>query len=78
QSSPAQNLNTGAGGGCEVDPDNVVLPAVVMAVVLLLLPELPVNPALSAGRRYDLEVAQLGLSHQCPPRWGHARGGREW
>ncbi|MCI71505.1 hypothetical protein A2U01_0092768, partial [Trifolium medium] len=49
-----------------------VLPAVVVAVVLLLLPVLPVDPALPAKRKYDLEVAQLGLSHQYPPRWGHA------
>ncbi|MCI57816.1 hypothetical protein A2U01_0079067, partial [Trifolium medium] len=43
QPSPAQNLNTGAGGGCEVEPDvaDAVLPAEVVAVVLLLLPLLP-------------------------------------
>ncbi|MCI91894.1 hypothetical protein A2U01_0113189, partial [Trifolium medium] len=63
----AQNLNTGADGGYEVDPDAVVLPAVVVAVVLMLLPGLPVSPALPAERRYNLEVAQLWLSHQCPP-----------
>ncbi|MCI72211.1 hypothetical protein A2U01_0093474, partial [Trifolium medium] len=72
------NLNTGADGGCEVDPDAAVLPIVVVVVVLLLLPVLPVDLALPAERKYDIEVAQLGLSHQCPPRWGHARGGREW
>ncbi|MCI65651.1 hypothetical protein A2U01_0086909, partial [Trifolium medium] len=69
-----QNLNTGADGGCEVDPD--VAPAVVVDVVLLLLPGLPVNPALPAERKYDQEVAQLWLSHMCPPRWGLARVGR--
>ncbi|MCI84050.1 hypothetical protein A2U01_0105326, partial [Trifolium medium] len=37
--SPAQNLNTGANEGCEVDPD--AAPALLLAVVLLLLPELP-------------------------------------
>ncbi|MCI95524.1 hypothetical protein A2U01_0116822, partial [Trifolium medium] len=44
QPSPAQNLNTGAAKGCEVEPD--VAPAVVLAVVavvLLLLPVLPVT-----------------------------------
>ncbi|MCI65689.1 hypothetical protein A2U01_0086947, partial [Trifolium medium] len=63
---------------CEVDPDvaPAVLPAVVVAVVLLLLPRLPVNPSLPSERKYDLEVAQLWLSHQCHHRWGHARGGR--
>ncbi|MCI76531.1 hypothetical protein A2U01_0097801, partial [Trifolium medium] len=70
------NLNTGADGGCEVDPDADVLPAMVVDVVLLLLPELPLNPAQPSKRMYDLEVAQLGLSHQCPPRWGHALVGR--
>ncbi|MCI74847.1 hypothetical protein A2U01_0096111, partial [Trifolium medium] len=74
----AQNLNTGADRGCEVEPDaaSAVLLAVVVVVVLLLLPVLPVSPALPSGRKYDLEVAQPWLSHQCPPRWGHARGGR--
>ncbi|MCI78559.1 hypothetical protein A2U01_0099829, partial [Trifolium medium] len=52
-------------------------PAELPVVVLLLLPVLPVNPSLPAGRKYDLEVAQRWLSHPCPPRWGHARGGRE-
>ncbi|MCI96790.1 hypothetical protein A2U01_0118090, partial [Trifolium medium] len=67
-----QSLNTGADGGCVVDPDvaPAELPAVVVAVVLLLLPELPVNSAQPAERKYDLEVAQLGLSHLCPPRRG--------
>ncbi|MCI97126.1 hypothetical protein A2U01_0118426, partial [Trifolium medium] len=55
---------------CEVDHD--AAPAVLPAVVFLL----PVNPSLPSERKYDLEVAQLWLSHQCPPRWGHARGGR--
>ncbi|MCI39170.1 hypothetical protein A2U01_0060401, partial [Trifolium medium] len=43
QPSAAHNLNNGAAGGCEVDPDAAfaVLPAVVVAVVLMLLPELP-------------------------------------
>ncbi|MCI56245.1 hypothetical protein A2U01_0077496, partial [Trifolium medium] len=56
-----------------VDPDAVpaALPAVVVAVVLLL----PVNPAQPTERKYDLEAAQLGLSHH-PPRWGHALVGR--
>ncbi|MCI96338.1 hypothetical protein A2U01_0117638, partial [Trifolium medium] len=66
QPSPAQNLNTGADGGCKVESDAAVLPTVVVVVVLLLLlPELPINPTLPAERKYDLEVAQLGLSHQC-------------
>ncbi|MCI82826.1 hypothetical protein A2U01_0104100, partial [Trifolium medium] len=72
---PAQNLNTGADGGCEVDPDAAVLLAVVVAVVLLLL---PVTPSLPSERKYDQEVAQHWQSHLCPPRWGHARGGRGW
>ncbi|MCI95094.1 hypothetical protein A2U01_0116392, partial [Trifolium medium] len=56
-----------------------VLPAVVVAVVLLLLlPALSVTPSLPSEKMYDLEVAKLGLSHQCPPRQGHPRGGREW
>ncbi|MCI97370.1 hypothetical protein A2U01_0118671, partial [Trifolium medium] len=38
------------------------------AVVLLLLPELPVTPALPSEKMYDLGVAQLGLSHLCPPQ----------
>ncbi|MCI56175.1 hypothetical protein A2U01_0077426, partial [Trifolium medium] len=61
-----------------VDPDAApdVLPAVVVAVVLLLLPGPPVNPALPSERMYDLEVAQRSQSHMCPPRWGHARAGR--
>ncbi|MCI87336.1 hypothetical protein A2U01_0108618, partial [Trifolium medium] len=64
----------GADGGCEVDPDaaHVVLPA----VVLLLLPGLPVGPALPSERMYDPEVAQRWQSHLCPPRWGHARLGK--
>ncbi|MCI90678.1 hypothetical protein A2U01_0111972, partial [Trifolium medium] len=66
----------GADGGCEVDPDAAVLPAVVVAMVLLLLPALPVTPSLTSERMYDQEVAQRWQSHQCPPRWGHARGGR--
>ncbi|MCI85916.1 hypothetical protein A2U01_0107195, partial [Trifolium medium] len=63
QPSPAHNQNSGAAGGCEVDLDAVVLPAVV-----LLLPGLPVTPALPSERMYDPEVAQLWLSHLCPPR----------
>ncbi|MCI88039.1 hypothetical protein A2U01_0109325, partial [Trifolium medium] len=62
--------------GCEVDPD--AAPAVLPAVVLLLLPVLPVSPALPSERKYDEEVAQRWQSHQCTPRWGHARGGRGW
>ncbi|MCI88937.1 hypothetical protein A2U01_0110225, partial [Trifolium medium] len=34
QPSPAHNQNSDAAGGCEVDPDAAVLPAVVVAVVL--------------------------------------------
>ncbi|MCI81603.1 hypothetical protein A2U01_0102877, partial [Trifolium medium] len=63
------NMNTGADGGCEVEPDAApaLLLSVVVAVVLLLLPELPVNSSLPSGRMYDLEVAQRWLSHPCPP-----------
>ncbi|MCI51103.1 hypothetical protein A2U01_0072347, partial [Trifolium medium] len=70
QLSPAQNQNTGAASGCKVEPDAApaVLPAVVVAVVLLLQPELPVALSLPSERMYDLEVAQCWLSHQCPPR----------
>ncbi|MCI71437.1 hypothetical protein A2U01_0092700 [Trifolium medium] len=70
-------MNTGADGGCEVDPDaaDVVLPVVVVAVVL---PLLPVALSLPSERKYHQGVAQLGLSHQCPPRWGHPLVGREW
>ncbi|MCI80903.1 hypothetical protein A2U01_0102175, partial [Trifolium medium] len=58
-----QNLNIGADGGCEVDPDvaPAVLPTVVVAAVvllLLLLPVLPVAPSLPSERMYDQEVAQ--------------------
>ncbi|MCI93684.1 hypothetical protein A2U01_0114982, partial [Trifolium medium] len=62
------------------DPDAApaVLPAVVVAEVLLLLPALPVTPSLTFERMYDQEVAQHWQSHQCPPRRGHARGGRGW
>ncbi|MCI66137.1 hypothetical protein A2U01_0087395 [Trifolium medium] len=42
------------------------------------MPLLPVNPAQPSERKYNLEVAQLGLSHQCPPRWGHGLSGRVW
>ncbi|MCI83480.1 hypothetical protein A2U01_0104756, partial [Trifolium medium] len=71
--SPTQNLNTGADGGCEVEPDAVpaVLLTVVVAVVLLLLPVLPVlpvTPSLPSEKMYDPEVAQCWLSHMCPPR----------
>ncbi|MCI90385.1 hypothetical protein A2U01_0111677, partial [Trifolium medium] len=64
-----QNLYTGAAGGCEVEPDAApaVLLAVVVAVVLLLLPGLPVNPSLPFEKMYDLEVAQRWISRQCPP-----------
>ncbi|MCI56290.1 hypothetical protein A2U01_0077541, partial [Trifolium medium] len=65
---------------CEVDPDATaaVLPAVVVAVVLLLLlPGLPVTLSLTSEKMYDQEVAQRCLSHQCHPQYGHARGGRE-
>ncbi|MCI72868.1 hypothetical protein A2U01_0094132, partial [Trifolium medium] len=69
QPSTAHNLNTGAGGGCEEEPDAAptVLPVVVVVVVLLLLPELPVTPSPPSEKMYDLEVAQRWLSHQCPP-----------
>ncbi|MCI98037.1 hypothetical protein A2U01_0119340, partial [Trifolium medium] len=61
--------NTGAGGRCEVEPDaaHVVLLTVVV-VVVLLLPGLPVTPSLPSENMYDLEVAQLWISHQCPPQ----------
>ncbi|MCI64986.1 hypothetical protein A2U01_0086244, partial [Trifolium medium] len=59
-------LNSGAAGGCEVDPDAAVLPAVT--VVLLLLSVLPVTPALPSEKMYDQGVAQRWLSHQCPPQ----------
>ncbi|MCI82623.1 hypothetical protein A2U01_0103897, partial [Trifolium medium] len=66
---PAQNQNNGAAGGCEVEPDvaHAVLLTVVVAVVLLLLPGLPVTPSMPSEKMYDLEVAQRWLSHQCPP-----------
>ncbi|MCI58201.1 hypothetical protein A2U01_0079455, partial [Trifolium medium] len=64
--SPAQNQNNGAAGGCEEEPDvAAVLPAVVVAVVL---PLLPVTPSLPSERMYDLEVARCWLSHKCPPQ----------
>ncbi|MCI78616.1 hypothetical protein A2U01_0099887, partial [Trifolium medium] len=63
----------GADGGCEVDPD--AAPAMLPAVVMLLLPVLPVALSMPAERRYDQGVAQLGLSH-LRPRWGHALIGR--
>ncbi|MCI74657.1 hypothetical protein A2U01_0095921, partial [Trifolium medium] len=77
--SPAQNLNTGADGGCKVEPDAAptVLLAVVVAVVLQLLPELPVVLSPPSERKYDQGVTQLGLSHPCPPRRGHPLDGRE-
>ncbi|MCI87074.1 hypothetical protein A2U01_0108355, partial [Trifolium medium] len=52
QPSPGQNLYTGAAGGCEVEHDAApaVLPAVVVAVVLLLLPELPVTSSLPSEK----------------------------
>ncbi|MCI74860.1 hypothetical protein A2U01_0096124, partial [Trifolium medium] len=64
---PAQNLNTGADGGCKVEPDvaAAVLLAVVMAVVLLLL---PVTLSMPSENTCDLGVAQLWISHQCPPQ----------
>ncbi|MCI66827.1 hypothetical protein A2U01_0088085, partial [Trifolium medium] len=65
QPSLAQNLNNGAAGGCEVEPD--AAPAVLLAVVLLL-PRLPVNPSLPSGKMYDLEVVQQWISHLCPPQ----------
>ncbi|MCI65277.1 hypothetical protein A2U01_0086535, partial [Trifolium medium] len=67
QPSQAQNLNTGADGGCEVEPNAApaVLPAVVV-VVVLLLPVLHVTPSLPSERMYDQEVAQRWLSHPCP------------
>ncbi|MCI71349.1 hypothetical protein A2U01_0092612 [Trifolium medium] len=40
QSSPAQNQNNGAAGGCEVEPDAAL--AVVLVVVVVLLQLLPV------------------------------------
>ncbi|MCI91682.1 hypothetical protein A2U01_0112976, partial [Trifolium medium] len=52
----ARNLNTGVDGGCKVDPD--AAPAVLPAVVQLLLPVLPVAPSLPSERKYDPEVAQ--------------------
>ncbi|MCI58998.1 hypothetical protein A2U01_0080253, partial [Trifolium medium] len=60
----------GAAGGCEVEPDAApaVLPAVVVDVVLLLLPELSVTLSLPSEKRYEPEVAQRWLSHQCPPQ----------
>ncbi|MCI66107.1 hypothetical protein A2U01_0087365, partial [Trifolium medium] len=69
QPSPAQNLNTGAGGGCEVELD--AAPAVLLAVVVvvvLLLSGLLVTPSLPSENMYDLEVTQLWISHQCPPQ----------
>ncbi|MCI91271.1 hypothetical protein A2U01_0112565, partial [Trifolium medium] len=48
QPSSAHNQNSGAAGGCEVDPNAAVLPAVVVDVVLL--PGLPVTPALPSER----------------------------
>ncbi|MCI71561.1 hypothetical protein A2U01_0092824, partial [Trifolium medium] len=52
QPSLAHNLNTGADGGCEVEPDDAlaVLLAVVVAVVPLLLPVLPVTPSLPSEK----------------------------
>ncbi|MCI38020.1 hypothetical protein A2U01_0059248, partial [Trifolium medium] len=55
QSSPTHNLNSGAAGGCEMDPDVAVLLAVVVAVVLL--PVLPVTLSLPSEKMYDQEVA---------------------
>ncbi|MCI60980.1 hypothetical protein A2U01_0082236, partial [Trifolium medium] len=47
-----------------VDPDAApaVLPAVVVAVVLLLLSGLPLTPSLPFEKMYDLEVTQRWLS----------------
>ncbi|MCI91628.1 hypothetical protein A2U01_0112922, partial [Trifolium medium] len=68
QPSPAQNPNTGAAGGCEVEPNAapVVLLAVVVAVVLLLLPGLPVNLSAPSENMCDQGVAQNWISHPCP------------
>ncbi|MCI84839.1 hypothetical protein A2U01_0106117, partial [Trifolium medium] len=38
QPSPVQNQNTGAAGGCEVEPDATSAVVLVVAVALLLLP----------------------------------------
>ncbi|MCI82132.1 hypothetical protein A2U01_0103406, partial [Trifolium medium] len=62
----------GAAGGCKVEPDAApaALPAVAVAVVVLLL---PVTPSLPSEKRYDLEVTQRGLSHQyCKTRKFHS------
>ncbi|MCI96362.1 hypothetical protein A2U01_0117662 [Trifolium medium] len=63
-------MNTGADGGCEVDPDAApaVLLTVVVVVVLLQLPVLSVTPSLPSEKMHDQEVAQRWLSHPCPPR----------
>ncbi|MCI68632.1 hypothetical protein A2U01_0089893 [Trifolium medium] len=70
QPSPAQNQNTGAAGGCELEPDAapVVVLAVVVAVVLLLLPGLPITPSMPSENMCDLGIAQRWISHQCPPQ----------
>ncbi|MCI79533.1 hypothetical protein A2U01_0100804, partial [Trifolium medium] len=47
QASLAHNLNTGAAEGCEVEPDAADdVETGVVAVVLLLLPVLPLNLSL--------------------------------
>ncbi|MCI47523.1 hypothetical protein A2U01_0068765, partial [Trifolium medium] len=53
QPSPAQNLNTGADGGCKVDPD--AAPDVLPAVVLLLR---KVSIARRYGNSWKLAAAQ--------------------
>ncbi|MCI25215.1 hypothetical protein A2U01_0046404, partial [Trifolium medium] len=71
QPSPAQNPNTGAAKGCEVEPDAalaVLLAVVVVAVVLLLLPGLPLNLSMPSKNRSDQGVAQRWISHRCPPQ----------
>ncbi|MCI51463.1 hypothetical protein A2U01_0072707, partial [Trifolium medium] len=56
QPSPAQNLNTGAAEGCEVEPDAtpVVVLVVVGAVVLLL----PLNLSPPSESMCDRGVSQ--------------------
>ncbi|MCI66157.1 hypothetical protein A2U01_0087415, partial [Trifolium medium] len=66
QPSTAQNPNTGAVEGCEVEPDATpaVLLAEVVAVVLLLL---PLNLSLPSESMCDQGAAQDWISHRCPP-----------
>ncbi|MCI68831.1 hypothetical protein A2U01_0090092, partial [Trifolium medium] len=63
-----QNLNTGADGGCEVEPDAAHAVMMVVVVVLLLLLGLPVTPSLPSENTCDLGVAQRWISHKCPPQ----------